>query len=422
MRGKKLTDLYLDLHNGISGDMAVAALLSLGGNMDHLREMLASVDLHGYEIQGIARRRNGIPGIVFRVRVEAVSQPARSYEQIRSLIKGSGLGDAEKNLAQVIFANLAQAEAEVHGTEPAQVHFHELGGVDSIVDVVGFSVLYTALGVRHCRASSIHLGSGSTASMHGEIPVPAPATVELVKGLPVCGTGVPFELTTPTGAAIVKSVVDSFGPLPECVIQQVGTGFGGRKSPGINALRVFTYREPAMEEKIGDLVAVIDVSIDDSTPEEMSFLQERLFSSGAFDVFTTPIYMKKNRPAFGLTVICAPGELDRLAGVILRESSTFGLRYRYSPRMVLGRRIETVPTSFGPISVKIGLMGDVPVKASFEYDELRKAALAHGVPLGSVLSEARTQTQARFPFMRFTAAAGEIDPGSRERDKNHSEE
>jgi len=415
-----VADLYLDLQNGISGDMAVAALLSLGSTLSPLTEKLKTLELEGYEIEAAEERRNGIPGQTFNVRVEERLQSPRSYADIRSLIERSGLTAREKTLAQTIFLYIAESEARIHGTELDQVHFHELGAVDSIVDIVSFSVLYTAQRVRRCRASEIHLGRGSTRSRHGIIPVPAPATLDIIRGLPVQGTAVPYELTTPTGAAIVKSVVSSFGPLPACVIQRVGTGFGKRMKPGINALRVFECEEiPPQETASRDLVAVMELSIDDSTPQEIAYLQERLFEAGSLDVFTTPIFMKKNRPAFNVTVICTPSDLDRIADLILQESSTFGLRYQYLNRKLLERRIETLDTRFGPVSVKIGLLGNVVIKASPEYEDLRKAARVNGVSLRRVAEELHRVSAKRFPVPRTQTK--DAQKGSQRRKLNRPE-
>jgi uncharacterized protein (TIGR00299 family) protein len=403
-----VTNLYLDLQNGISGDMAVAALLSLGSNLPLLTEKLKTLELEGYEVETSEERRNGIPGQTFSVHIEEGIQSPRSYADIRSLIERSGLSAREKRLAQIIFLHLAESEARIHGTEPDRVHFHEVGAVDSIVDIVSFSVLYTALRVKRCCASEIQLGRGSTQSRHGIIPIPAPATIEIIRGLPVQGTDIPFELTTPTGAAILKSVVGSFGPLPSCIIVRVGTGFGKRRKPGINALRVFEYEEISSQEKaLGDLIAVIELSIDDSTPQEIAYLQERLFEAGSLDVFTTPIFMKKNRPAFNVTVICAPSDLDRIADLILRESSTFGLRYQYLKRRLLERRFEKLDTCFGPVSLKIGLIGNVVIKASPEYEDLRKAARAHGVSLRRVAEELHRVSAKRFPATQIPKKAAE---------------
>ena len=302
-----MNTLYFDLQCGISGDMAVAALLSLTGSTeqgaDDLRAKLRSLPLSEYEIEVTQTRRNGLEGALFTVHADTRGEKPRDYGSIRRLIEGSGLRPEEKNLSLSIFETIARAEASVHGVPLERVHFHELGAVDSILDIVSFSILYTGLQPDTSHASPVSLGSGTTRSMHGEIPVPAPATLEILKGLPVRGTGKPFELTTPTGAAILRTAVSRFGPLPRSRILATGLGFGHRENDSFNGLRVLAL-EPILEpeSREGDSVAVIEVTIDDSTPEEMGFLHELLLSEGAKDVWTAPVQMKKNRPGFNVTV------------------------------------------------------------------------------------------------------------------------
>jgi uncharacterized protein (TIGR00299 family) protein len=386
--------LYFDLQCGISGDMAVAALLSLTGHEEgeDLRERLRALPLSGYEIEVKRERRKGLEGTRFTVHTGDRREKPRDYFNIRTLIDGSGLHEGEKRLALSIFETLARAEASVHGVPPEKVHFHELGAVDSIIDIVSFSILFSKLQADEVHASPVSLGSGTTTSMHGEIPIPAPATLEILKGLPVRGTGKPFELTTPTGAAILRTVVTRFGPLPPGRILTTGLGFGHRKNGSFNGLRVLSF-DPSFEldDAEGDRIVVIEVTIDDSTSEEIGFLQELLLSEGAKDVWVAPVQMKKNRPGFNLTLLCEPGELDRFGRVLLSHSSSFGLRYSFQDRMCLGRRLQEVPTAYGPIAVKIGMLGDVVLKAVPEYEDCRAAALKHGVPLRRVFEAARTE-------------------------------
>ena len=393
-----MSRLYFDLQNGISGDMAVAALLGLETGergapaeaaFEGLRVKLATIDLGGYRTAHAIERRSGIAGHRFTVEVDEGRQKHRTYSDIRRLLHASGLAAGEKDLALDIFEELARAESLVHGVPAGDVHFHEIGAVDSIVDIAGFAILYRGRGVETAAASPIHLGTGKTESMHGTIPVPAPATLEIVKGLPVAGTDAPYELTTPTGAAIVKTTVSRFGPLPRCVIRGVGMGFGKRKSPGINALRIYEYDEIAKDALPADqLVAVIESSIDDSTPEEIGYLTEELFGSGALDVTVTPVQMKKNRPGFTVAAVSAPERLDACARAMLERSSTFGLRYQYFYRKTLDRTLVKVETRFGPISVKVGSLGGTVLKAAPEYEECKTAARVFDVPLREVFREA----------------------------------
>jgi uncharacterized protein (TIGR00299 family) protein len=391
-----MSALYFDLCCGISGDMAVAALLSLAGQVERegkeLSERLRTLPLSGYEIEVKRERRKGLEGTLFTVHTGNRREKPRDYSNIRTLLGGSGLPEDEKMLALAIFETLAQAEASVHGVPQEKVHFHELGAVDSIVDIVCFSILYTKLRAGETHASPVSLGSGITASMHGEIPLPAPATLEILRGLPVRGTVKPFELTTPTGAAILRTVVKQFGPLPPGRIRALGLGFGHRENGSFNGLRILSF-DPSFEQEDADMdrIAVIEVTIDDSTPEEIGFLQEILLSGGAKDAWVAPVQMKKNRPGFNLTVLCDPGELDHFARVLLHHCSSFGLRYSLQDRMCLERRVQEVSTAYGPIAVKIGMLGGAVLKAVPEYEDCRAAALKHGVPLRLVFETARTE-------------------------------
>lgn len=384
-----MDSLYYDLQNGISGDMAVAALLSLDDDLDYIREKLAKLNLSGYEIDYKRVQRNGVWGRTFNISSRN-EREARSYRDIKTIIEESGLRSGEKTLSHNIFENLARAESRIHGVPLEEVHFHEMGAIDSIIDTVSFSILHEKHRWEKVLSSYISLGSGKTKSMHGTIPVPAPATLEILKGLPVVGTVHPYELTTPTGASIVKTVVKEFGPLPKCIIKNIGLGFGKRKQPGFNGLRVFEF-EPIVEEPLpsSHTVTVIDVTIDDSTPEEIAFLQEEILSQGALDVYVTPIFMKKNRPAFNLSIVTRPEDFEKCSKTILLRSSSFGMRYQYYFRKTLERRIEKVETEYGNIAVKIGYLNGKVVKVSPEYEDCRRASLANNIPIREIFEKAK---------------------------------
>ena len=392
-----MSSLYLDLQNGISGDMAVSALLSMSGDGEQeklhmLQEKLNTIPLSGYSIQSRHEQRNGIRGNLFDVVVEQHKQHSRDFTAITKLIADSGLNQDEKELSQRIFEEIASAEATVHGGSPARVHFHEVGAVDSIIDIVSFSVLYLDLSPSRMSASTPTLGSGNTGSMHGIIPVPAPATVEILKGLPVRGSDREEELVTPTGAAILKCTVSRFGPMPGCSIRRIGYGFGQRSSSLPNVLRVLE-----IDEQTGDndlergTVILIEATIDDSTPEQIGFLQEALFKEGALDVWTVPVYMKKNRPGFNICAVGTEQTFDQLATCMLRDSSSFGLRYSTHERLCLKREMQMVRTPFGEIGIKIGMIGPEIVKYAPEYEDCRAAAQEHGVPIHVVFDAARRE-------------------------------
>jgi uncharacterized protein (TIGR00299 family) protein len=407
-----MSTLFFELQNGISGDMTVAALLSLmedrdrdadGPDIRHrnagkvsprsiLENHLHALPLEGYEIEVGREQRNGIWGTRFTVHTDQSAQISRDYRSIRDLITRSGLEEAVRVLAVRIFDTLARAEAAVHDTAPEEVHFHEIGAVDSIVDIVSFSILFLRLGVHRSLATPVSLGSGSTASMHGEIPVPAPATVEVLKGLPVRGTAVSQELTTPTGAAILKNTVSRFGPLPPCTVRHLGIGFGRNQSTSWGGLRILEIDETSssVEHDAGTgTVAVIEVTIDDSTPEQIAYLQELLFAEDALDLWVAPVHMKKGRTGFNMTVICRPESLEALADTILRESSSFGLRYSFHERKCLERETRQVRTEYGDVFVKIGRLGGRIVKIVPEYEDCRRAALQQGVSILRIFDAAK---------------------------------
>jgi len=409
-----LSDIYFYLQNGISGDMAVAALLDLSNDFTFLQANLKKLGVEGYKINFWKEKRDGITGSRFSVEIEH-QKNTRTYTEIKSIIKKSDLNYKEKELSLSIFKVLAEAEAKVHNVNTEEVHFHEVGAIDSLVDIVSFSILYTKHNFTKAYASPVHLGSGSTKSMHGILPVPAPATLEILRGIPVKGTDILFEITTPTGAAIVKTIIKKFGTLPLSVIKRAGNGFGSRKDENPNILRVFeiipitgqylsekdidvNQRGNSVIENIfpPDVVVVMEVTIDDSTPEEISYLQEKLFLNGALEVFISPVYMKKNRSAWNISLILQPENLNRCSGTILMESSSFGLRYHYCFRKTLKREFHTVNTVYGDIKVKAGFLDDRIVKVSPEYEDCRKAAMKAKVPIRYVYQETLKQWNLKF--------------------------
>jgi uncharacterized protein (TIGR00299 family) protein len=392
-----MSSLYLDLQNGISGDMAVSALLSLAGDgerekINMLREKLNTLPLSGYSIESSREQRNGITGNLFNVVVEQHKQESRDFKAITKLIADSGLNRDEKELSQKIFEVIARAEARVHGCSPDYVHFHEVGAVDSIIDIVSFSALYLDLAPSRVSASTPSLGSGKTGSMHGIIPIPAPATVEILTGLPVRGSDREEELVTPTGAAIARCTVSCFGPMPGCSIRRTGYGFGQRRSSLPSVLRVFEIDEqPGDDDFERGTVIIIEATIDDSTPEQIGFLQEALFREGALDVWTVPVYMKKNRPGFNICAVGTGQTFDRLCTCMLTNSSSFGLRYSTHERLCLKRKMQKVHTPFGEIAIKIGMIGRETVKYAPEYEDCRAASQKHGVPIHVVFDAARCE-------------------------------
>lgn len=368
--------LYLDCQAGISGDMAVAALLDLGVPLEHLQAELAKVALPegSYALATQPTERHGMTALKFEVTVHD-HHSHRHYSGIDTLIGASGLADGVKETARRIFRRLAEAEARVHGVPLADVHFHEVGAVDSIVDIVATAVCLDYLNIEKIFISALPLGSGFVDTAHGRLPVPAPATAELLTGLPVHGDSGPGERVTPTGAAIVATLADGFGMPTGMKIDKIGYGAGGKNFADMpNILRAFVATVAC--EGVNGQVIVVEANIDDSTPEILGYAMERLLAEGALDVWFTPIQMKKCRPATTLSLLCPPGELEKLAGTLLRETSAIGVRHYPVSRTVLQRSIEERQTTLGKVRIKVSEQGEKP-----EFDDCRRLALEHGLPL-----------------------------------------
>lgn len=376
--------LYFDCFAGIAGDMTVAALIELGVPIDYLREELAklALPLSAYSISAEQVRRKGIAATRFHVHAEE-HQPHRHYADIAAMIEQSSLSDRVKEKAQRVFFRLAEAEAKVHGVEIGHVHFHEVGGVDSIVDIVGAAIGLDYLGVGELHVSPLPLGSGFVETAHGRLPVPAPATAELLRGIPVHGDAGPGERVTPTGAAIVAALADGFGRVPDMRVVAVGCGAGSKDFEDMpNVVRLVMGEKTATLGK--DEIYVIETHIDDMNPEILGFLMERLLACGALDVAFSPLQMKKNRPGSKLTILSPMDKLDELARLVLTESTAIGVRYYPVARMILSRAIEERDTSLGRVKVKAirdeaQLLRIVP-----EFEECRRLAGEKGLPLMEV--------------------------------------
>lgn len=382
-----MTILYLDCHAGISGDMTVGALLDLGVPLEHLRTELGKLELPpgSYELSTSRTERQHMSALKFDVAVHD-HHTHRHYAGIDAMIADSGLSDAVKDRARRIFRRLGEAEALVHGVALEDVHFHEVGAVDSIVDIVGTAICLEYLGVERVYSGALPLGGGFVETAHGRLPVPAPATAELLKGLLVhgdCGSG---ERVTPTGAAIVAALATGFGKQPPMVLEKTGCGAGGKDFPDCpNILRAFLGRSVEEADHADDVI-VVEANIDDSTPELLGYAMERLFEEGALDVFFTPIQMKKNRPGVMVSFLCRPAQLERLAGLLLSETTAIGLRHYRAGRIILQRRIVEQQTEFGPVRYKQVFDGSSGVlRAMPEYEDCRRIAREKGIPCREVM-------------------------------------
>jgi len=373
---------YLDAFSGISGDMTVGALVDAGAAPDALIAALESLGT-GARFEIAKTSRGGILASKFRVHAEE-GKTHRHLPAILSIIERGEMAAGAKANAAAVFQRLGEAEESVHGVPLEKVHFHEVGAVDSIADIVGACVALNLLGVERVHVSAINVGSGTVKTEHGILPVPAPATALLLAGKPIYARGPAMELTTPTGAAIAVALGRSFGPLPPMRISAIGHGAGDRDFPQhANVLRVLIGETSTAAE--ATLVSVIEANIDDSSPQVLGYALERLIEAGALDASLSPLQMKKNRPGSLLRVIAKPEDQERLAQIIFAETSTLGLRIHSAERRVEEREIISVETAFGAVRMKVSAGG----AATPEYDDCRAIAKERGVPLPQVLRAAQ---------------------------------
>jgi uncharacterized protein (TIGR00299 family) protein len=370
---------YFDLISGISGDMTVGALLHLGLPLEKLEHELKKLQGLRYRLEVSKKLVNGIKATRFRVRTKEEGT-GRSWKKIRELIKQSSLGSDVKERGIDIFSRLAEAEGRIHGVSPERVHFHEVGAVDSIVDIMAAAIGTHYFKIDSFVFSSVPLGRGVVPSSHGALPVPAPATMELLKGISVQWTNLDGETITPTGAAILSALASHVGEMPQMTIEKIGYGAGEREFPDRpNLLRVLLGdKGPAWGS---DEMLVLETNIDDMNPEIYDYVMDRLFAAGARDVSLSPIQMKKNRPGTLLRIIGEPSTRDKLAEIIFKETSTIGIRYYPVNRMVLKRVPLRLKTRFGPVRVKMVEEPGGEKRAVPEYDEMRKLAEAKRVPI-----------------------------------------
>ena len=377
---------YFDCFSGISGDMVLGALFDLGLPKTIVEDELKKLSLDGYEISCCADQRMKIRGSKVKVIIKQEDTLHRSFSDIRCLIEGSSLDREVKELSIRVFRTLAQAEAKIHKRDIDSVHFHEVGAVDSIVDIVGSSIGITYFEIDRVYASRIPLGSGFVNCRHGRLPVPAPATLEILKGRPVYETGIQGEMVTPTGAAIIRTLAEDFGRMPSMRIKSIGYGVGDREFEEIPNLLRLILGEDEREKEV-DRVTVIETNIDDMSPEVYDFLMERLFEQGALDVSLSSVQMKKNRPGLLLRVICHEEKRLPVIHSIFEETTSFGVRYFEMERVKLKRCVKEIETRFGKVHVKIGRQSDKIVNISPEYEDCKRIAKEREIPLKRVYSE-----------------------------------
>lgn len=441
---KQMKTLYLDIFSGISGDMFIGALLDLGVDFHQFEHELEKLGVGGYHLHTSRQQRSHIAGTKFDVHVEEgccdhdhdhdehshehghhhdqgkaghghshghdhghshgahshshahahEHHHERTFADIEQLIQRSDLSAWVKERSIGVFRRVAVAEGKIHGKPPEQVHFHEVGAIDSIVDIVGACIGLEMLGKPRVLASAVVEGTGWVKCAHGRFPVPTPATLEILgaRGVTVAQCEEPHELVTPTGAALLAELVESFGPMRGLQASKIGYGLGMRENKTRpNVLRAVlgdVTEQPSAHDWETDTVAVLETNLDDVNPEILGAFVEKALASGALDVFHTPIHMKKNRPGVLLTVLCGEAEADRFAKLILCETSAFGVRRQLSERRKLRREIISVKTAFGEVQVKLGRLDDKVVQASPEHESCKRVAERAGVPLKAVYEAA----------------------------------
>ena len=377
---------YGDLIGGVSGDMFLAALLDAGLPLAKLKRELKNIPALRFGLKTSQKSVHGIRAMRFHVTC-GQNEPARSWKEIRQLIQRSKLKPDVKDTGFKIFSRLAEVESKIHGVPPDKVHFHEVGATDSIVDIIGAAVAIHELKIDAFHFSPVPLGRGVIRSRHGPLPVPGPATLALLEKLPVQGINVEGETVTPTGAAIVSTLGKSFGAHPPMTIERIGYGTGQREfieRPNLFRVVIGSGDQAVWQE---ESMVVIETNIDDMNPEFYDYVFDRLFAAGARDVFLSPVQMKKNRPGTLLSVIAEPKHRDTLAQIILRETSTIGVRFYPVGRIILERSSQTLKTRYGAIKVKVVEEPNGTRRIGPEYDDLKRIANAKKIPLRLLYDE-----------------------------------
>jgi uncharacterized protein (TIGR00299 family) protein len=390
-----MTVLYYDCFSGISGDMHLGAMIDLGVDPDFLIDQLGKLDLSGYELKVGKDKRKGISGI----KVEVILDQKQDHKHHRNLgdisriISDSKLSKAVKDRSIKMFRKLAEAEAKIHDKPIEEVHFHEVGAIDSIVDIVGAAICIDSIGPDMVMSSPVELGGGFVKCEHGTFPVPAPATAEILKDIPVNSGAAPFETTTPTGALILACNVDEFGPMKDLHITRTAYGIGIREMDIPNVLRVFLAETTSQEIGSPETreALIMECNIDDMNPEMYGYVMEVLFGLGADDVFITPIIMKKARPASKLTVLCSPDKKESMTEALFTHTTSLGIRSYTVDKTMLEREFSKVTTKYGEVTVKTAIYHGKHLKSKPEYEDCIRLAKEHGIPVQKIYEEISRQ-------------------------------
>jgi pyridinium-3,5-bisthiocarboxylic acid mononucleotide nickel chelatase len=387
---------YLDASSGISGDMFLAAMLDAGLDQERLLAELAKIPAGPYEFRATRVMRSGLAGHHIEFIIPE-KQPHRHLSHIEKMLSESALSAPAKENAIAIFRKIAEAEGKLHAKPPESVHFHEVGAVDAILDIAGACAGIELLGVTKLYCSPLNVGSGHVQAAHGTLPVPAPATVELLKGLPIYSSGVEGELVTPTGAAIVSTLASAFGPMQPMNVERIGYGAGKKDFAGHpNMARLFVGETAAAMPRAAHedpvaTISVIEANVDDMNPQVYGYLVDRALQAGALDITCSAIQMKKNRPGLEIAILCCREREEALASLLFSETTTIGVRITQARRMVLDREIVKVDTAYGAVRVKVARRDGRLLNTAPEYEDCRRLAIEKSVPLKEVMLAAQVE-------------------------------
>ncbi|RXT02828.1 nickel pincer cofactor biosynthesis protein LarC [Ammoniphilus sp. CFH 90114] len=389
--------LYFDCIFGIAGDMALAALVDLGADLTYISEQLRKLPIDPFELEILPVNKRGIAAKKLSIHLESQGanqpyhfkllddHPHRKAADILHMIESSSLPNRVKQRSMAIFQVIAEAEAKIHGMDPREVHFHEVGAMDSIIDTIGVCLALEYLEIDEVYASPVPTGYGKMKMAHGLYPIPAPATAELLRGIPLADLPVEGELTTPTGAGILKALVKEFRPIGSIKMERIGYGAGNKDFDHPNVVRAILIQE--VNDRKRESIYVLETQLDDMTGEALGFAMERLFQEGALDVYYTPVYMKKNRPGTLITVLVQPERADGCEEVLLTQTSTLGVRRSEWTRKILERRIVSVETTYGMVRVKQAIDGDRVLQQAPEYEDVAALARKYNLPFQEVYLE-----------------------------------
>lgn len=386
---------YFDCIGGASGDMLLGALIDAGLPVAALEAELAKLHLEDFHLHVAKVSKNGFAATKVDVHVHDHA-PERHLREIREIVEQSDVSPGVKERAMRVFTRICEVEAGIHGMFVDDVHLHEVGGVDAIVDVVGVLAAVELLEIKRAVVSPLPMGRGFIRGAHGQIPLPAPATLGLLKGVPICGSPLDVEFVTPTGAALLVELADAWGPLPAMTLREIGYGAGTRDLPIPNVLRIMLGEASAAGPWLSETVTMLETNLDNDRGEVIGHTLQRLRAEGALDVTAIPAQMKKDRPAHLIKVLARPGDADRLEHILFEETSTLGIRRSDLRRDFLHRRFDSVETRFGPIQVKVATLPSGRLRATPEYEDCRKAAEKHGATLQQVTHEAEHAAAHKF--------------------------